>query len=130
MTNKFELYKFKIFGNVIEILVSGDGHPVCCGEEMERMEAKNDNQNSVGLTEKHSPIIEYDSDGNVNVAIYNHPMEDAHYIMFVQTISKDKNEAKIKYFYPNEKVQMSTDINGDGISARSYCNIHGVYLNQ
>ena len=40
MTNKFELYKCDVCGNIIEILVSGDGHPVCCGEEMKKLEFK------------------------------------------------------------------------------------------
>ena len=130
MTNKFELYKCNICGNVIEILISGDGHPVCCGEEMERLEVKNDIQNNTDLTEKHSPKIETDSEGKTFVTLDKHPMEKEHYIMFVQTISQDKNEIKTKYFYPSEKVWMGTDINPDGMRVRSYCNIHGVYINE
>ncbi len=130
MTNKFELYRCNICGNVIEVLISGDGHPVCCGEEMERLEAKNDNLNSPDLTEKHSPKIENLPDGKTCVTLDNHPMTDEHYIMFVQTISQDKTEAKIKYFYPNQQVKMKTDIPSDGLSARSYCNIHGVYVSK
>lgn len=130
MTNKFELYKCNICGNVIEILISGDGHPVCCGEEMERLEVKNDIQNNTDLTEKHSPLIETDLDGKTIVTLDKHPMEKEHYIMFVQTISRDKNEIKTKYFYPSEKVLMRTDINPDGMRARSYCNIHGVYIDE
>ncbi len=121
MTNKFELYKCNICGNVIEILVSGDGHPVCCGEEMERIEPKNDNLNSPDLTEKHSPVIEHNM-----VKTEKHPMEENHYIMFLQTISNDKNEITTKYFYPSDKVIMNTCRND--ISARSYCNIHGLYV--
>ena len=127
MTNKFELYKCNICGNVIEILISGDGHPVCCGEEMERIEVKNDLKNSPELTEKHSPIIQSDENG-VMVSVSNHPMDENHHIMFVQTYSKDKNELKTKYFYPNEKVEMKADIDSDEIAARSYCNIHGLYI--
>lgn len=121
MTNKFELYKCNVCGNVIEILISGDGHPVCCGEEMERIEAQNDNLNSPDLTEKHSPVIE-----NNVVKMEKHPMEEKHYIMFLQTISNDKNEITTKYFYPSDKVIMTADRND--ISARSYCNIHGLYV--
>ena len=130
MTNKFELYKCNICGNVIEILVTGDGHPVCCGEEMERLEVKNDTQNSPDLTEKHSPEIITDNDGKTRVVINKHPMEEEHYIMFLQTISKDKNEIKTKYFYPNQEVKMCACMDSEGIKARSYCNIHGVYINE
>lgn len=125
MTNKLEIYKCNICGNVIEVLISGDGHPVCCGEEMEKLEIKNDIQNSPDLTEKHSPQIENDT-----VSVYAHPMEDKHYIMFVQTISQDRNEIKTKYFYPKEQVVMHTDIDKTGMTARSYCNIHGLYTNK
>ena len=124
MTNKLELYKCNICGNVIEVLIAGDGHPICCGEEMERIEVKNDNLNSPDLTEKHSPFISNDS-----INVYKHPMEANHYIMFVQAISKDRNEIKTKYFYPEQQVIMKTDISVTGMEARSYCNIHGLYKN-
>ncbi len=123
MTNKLELYKCNICGNVIEVLISGDGHPVCCGKEMVRIEPKNDSLNSPDLTEKHSPI----PDGDV-VRMDNHPMENNHYIMFVQAISKDKNEIMTKYFYPSDKVEMLTCIDKNDITARSYCNIHGLFV--
>ena len=130
MTNKFELYKCNICGNVIEVLISGDGYPVCCGEEMERLEAKNDNINSPALTEKHSPKIWQEQDGTVMVTIDKHPMEETHDIEFVQVISDNKNEILTKFFYPNQEVKMSTEIKKEGIKSRSYCNIHGVYFQE
>ena len=130
MTNKFELYRCNVCGNVIEILISGDGHPVCCGEEMEKLEVKNDMQNSGMLTEKHSPKIETDEEGRTVVTVSNHPMDKEHYIMFVQAVSKDKNEIKTKFFYPSESVKMKACFNPNEMSARSYCNIHGVYVNE
>lgn len=129
MTTKFELYKCNICGNVIEILISGDGHPVCCGAEMERLEIKNDSLNSPDLTEKHSPKIE-SNDKSTVVTVNNHPKEKNHYIMFLQTISKDNKESHIKYFYPEEEVKLNLTGSDKGtIKARSYCNIHGMYTN-
>lgn len=127
MTNQFELYKCNICGNIIEILISGDGHPVCCGLEMDKIEVKNDTVNSPDLTEKHSPVIETTSDGTF-VTVKKHPMSDEHYIMFVQTISKDKTEQHLKFFYPSETVSMKIDNNPNEINIRSYCNIHGMYV--
>ena len=126
MTNRHELYKCNICGNVIEILISGDGNPVCCGEEMEKIEVKNDTKNSTVLTEKHSPIISDDSNGNKSVTVKTHPMEQEHYIMFVQTISEDKTEIRTKFFAPSEAVEMKLYTN-ESFSARSYCNVHGLY---
>ena len=130
MTNKFELYKCNICGNLIEILISGDGHPVCCGEEMERLEIKNDETNSPDLTEKHLPEIIKNENNSTTVKMPKHPMTDQHHIMFVQIISKDKNEIRTKYFDPDEQVIMNDKKSPDEIYARSYCNIHGVYQNK
>lgn len=126
MTNKFELYKCNVCGNVIEILISGDGHPVCCGEEMQKLENKNDNLNSPDLTEKHSPLIEQHDD-NITISTLKHPMTKEHHIMFLQTISKDQTQSHIQFFNPEEQATM-TSLNNSDIIARSYCNIHGVYI--
>lgn len=129
MTNRYELYKCDICGNVIEILVSGDGHPVCCGEEMERVEVKNDIKNSAALTEKHSPVISAVDNGNKFITVKNHPMEKEHYIMFLQTISDDKKEIRTRFFNPTETVEMELCADKT-IMARSYCNIHGLYITE
>ena len=35
MTKKSELYKCNICGNLVEVIKSGEGELVCCGEAME-----------------------------------------------------------------------------------------------
>ncbi|MCR5265063.1 MAG: desulfoferrodoxin FeS4 iron-binding domain-containing protein [Cyanobacteria bacterium RUI128] len=127
MTNRFELYKCSICGNVIEILVSGDGHPVCCGEEMEKLENKNDTKNSPELTKTHTPVIETDGRERI-ISVPNHPMSKEHHIVFLQSISNDKTEACIKFLQPEEKTVMKNCSDTNKIHARSYCNIHGVYI--
>jgi len=129
MTNKLEIYKCNICGNVIEILISGDGHPVCCGEEMERLEVKNDSFNSPDLTEKHSPLFTKDDKGKSYVTIEKHPMTKEHYIPFVQIISNNNNEVLTKFFYPDDKIIMNTKLDEEKLKSRSYCNIHGIYSN-
>lgn len=129
MTNKFELYKCDVCGNIIEILVSGDGHPVCCGEEMKRIEPKNDITNSPDMTEKHTPVIENNASISV-VAVNNHPMVQEHYIMFLEAISKDRTKHQTKFFYPNEKVVMELGSDMVEPELRSYCNVHGLYVNR
>ncbi|MCD8377306.1 MAG: desulfoferrodoxin FeS4 iron-binding domain-containing protein [Candidatus Gastranaerophilales bacterium] len=126
MTEKFELYKCNVCGNLVEVRLSGVGVLVCCGEPMELVRAKNTHDDE-GLSEKHSPVIGFGSDSNREIRVIKHPMINEHYIMFVECISQDKNEAKIKYFYPEQEVIMRTDITDENLSARSYCNIHGLY---
>ncbi|MCM1264760.1 MAG: desulfoferrodoxin FeS4 iron-binding domain-containing protein [Candidatus Gastranaerophilales bacterium] len=127
MTNKLELYKCNICGNVVEVLVAGAGELVCCGEAMKLITPKN-SEDDKELTEKHTPVIEFVDENKVQISVENHPMENEHYIMFIESISPDNDEVKIKYFHPNEKAIMVDSSEQNEISARSYCNIHGLYV--
>ena len=88
MTKKLELYKCNICGNIVEVLVSGMGELVCCGEAMEHLAPKNTDDM---ITEKHTPEINNYDEGTV-IRITNHPMEKEHYIMFLQGQTENKNE--------------------------------------
>ena len=121
MTNRYELYRCNICGNLIEILISGDGHPICCGEEMERLENKNDDKNSPELTEKHTPTIEKQENERI-ISVQKH------HIVFLQTISDDKTESCIKFLHPEQPAVMKNIAKNNNIHARSYCNIHGIYI--
>lgn len=126
MTKKLELYKCNICGNIVEVLVSGMGELVCCGEAMEHLAPKNTDDM---ITEKHTPEINNYDEGTV-IRITNHPMEKEHYIMFLQGQTEDKNEVHIKYFYPGEVPEMSLPEIHNIKEAISYCNIHGLYKNK
>ena len=128
MTKKLELYKCNVCGNLVQILVSGVGELVCCGEVMKSITAKN--SDDIELTEKHSPVFEQDENGEVVVKVVKHPMINEHYIMFVETISATQDEIKIKYFYPENEVIMKSCIDDNNQTAQSYCNIHGLYVTQ
>ena len=54
MTKKLELYKCSICGNLIEVVLEGEGELVCCGEIMEQLTSDNHS----GSMEAHRPIIE------------------------------------------------------------------------
>ncbi len=49
-----EVYKCGLCGNVVEVLRSGAGTLVCCGEDMTLLEEKTEDSS----TEKHVPFIE------------------------------------------------------------------------
>lgn len=123
MTKKLEFYKCDICGNFVEVLFSGIGTLVCCGENMKLVETQNSDDM---LTEKHTPIINTYDEGTV-VRITNHPMEKEHYIMLMQAESENKNEVHIKYFYPNDRLEMDLPEVNNIHNAISYCNIHGLY---
>lgn len=125
MTKKLEMYKCNTCGNIIEVLFSGIGELVCCGENMELLVPKNTDDMT---TEKHKPQIEI-LENSTNIKITKHPMENEHYIMLLQAESENKNEIYIKYFYPNEEIKMELPEKQNINKAISYCNIHGLYQN-
>ena len=99
MSKRLDLYKCNICGNLIEVVLSGVGELVCCGEPMEYLEAKS-NDSEYG--EKHVPVfVDTDENGiEVRVGSTLHPMTEEHYIQFIETISEDKNKICRQYLSP------------------------------
>ena len=60
MTEKLELYKCSICGNLVQVLLSGVGELVCCNQPMEKLCPKINEDNE--LSEKHIPVIELEND--------------------------------------------------------------------
>jgi len=122
MAQSKEVYKCEICGNIIEVLHGGTGKPVCCGKEMKLMK-----ENTVdAAVEKHVPVIEKQgSKITVKVGSVEHPMEEKHYIEFIEVLT----DAKIyrQYLKPAEKPVATFDVIGDVIMAREYCNLHGLW---
>ena len=117
------IYKCEICGNIVEVLHEGAGALVCCGEEMKKLEEKIEDAS----TEKHVPYIEETSDGILVKIGQNqaHPMEDKHYIEWIQLITEDGLYRK--FLEPGSKPQALFDISEKPIGAREYCNIHGLW---
>ena len=109
MTVKFQIYKCNICGNLVQILEEGDGNLVCCGREMELMGIQYDTNE---LGEKHTPKIEI-KEGKKFVNVIGHPMSNEHYIQFIETYTKDKNEVHIKFFKPNEVPEKEAGVKGE-----------------
>ncbi len=128
MTKKLELYKCKTCGNMVEVVLEGDGSLVCCGEDMQHLEAGT----SDGATEKHVPAVEIMGTTKVvKVGAIPHPMEKEHYIEFIEVISNDERYVKRKYLHPDEEPEMILKCMAeDDFIAREHCNIHGLYSNK
>lgn len=56
-----------------------------------------------------------------------HPMVSEHYIQFVETISKDKNNVELQYFTPQDIPIMVLKDKLGIEKARAFCNIHGLW---
>jgi len=122
MTELRQIYKCNICGNIIEVIHTGVGQLVCCGQPMELLTEKTVD---IGL-EKHVPVIE--KVGNkveVKVGSVPHPMEQKHYIEWIEIIANGKTCRK--FLKPGEKPEAEFETTAEEIEAREYCNIHGLW---
>ncbi len=122
MTKKFEVYKCEVCGNIVEVLHEGAGELVCCGQPMKLLEEKTEEEGN----EKHKPIIEENEEGvTIKVGSVPHPMEEEHYIEWIE-IFTDKGRSK-KFLKPGDKPEAVFPVKVKNISARAYCNVHGLW---
>ncbi|MFH1657259.1 MAG: desulfoferrodoxin [bacterium] len=124
MVEKNQIYKCDICGNIVEVLHVGGGDLVCCGQLMRLLEERNQD---VGL-EKHVPIIEKTDQGiKVKVGSVPHPMEENHYIEWIEIIAGD--EVSRKFLQTSDQPEAEFKVSGENIKAREYCNVHGLWKN-
>jgi len=122
MAKKLEIYKCSICGNIVEVLHGGAGQLVCCGQPMENLLAKTADQGK----EKHVPVIEkLDNSIKVKVGSIPHPMEEKHFIEWVELIADGKTYKQ--FLNPGEKPEAVFKIEAKKITAREYCNVHGLW---
>ena len=122
-TEKLQLYKCHICGNMVHVIQPGAGELVCCGEAMELLNIQHD---SSEMGEKHAPKIDF-RENKKFVQVISHPMAMEHYIQFIEVYKKDKSELHLKYFQPNDVPEFDISYAGDDIEAIEHCNIHGLW---
>lgn len=124
MANKYDVFKCEDCDKVVMILNPGKGDLACCGSNMVKMPE----QTADSSTEKHVPVIEK-VDGGFNVIVGStlHPMLDNHWIQWVE-LNVD-GRRMFKELNPGEeaKANFSCDNNANSVSAREYCNLHGLW---
>ena len=122
MTKRLEIYKCEVCGNIVEVVHEGKGELVCCGQPMKIFK-----ENTVDAAkEKHVPVIEKTSDGfKVKIGSVAHPMEDKHYIEWIEVIADGK--AYRQFLKPGDVPEAVFSIEAKEITAREYCNIHGLW---
>ncbi len=121
MAKVLDIYKCAHCGNIVELYVAGAGELVCCGEPMRHMvEGEGD-----GAKEKHVPVIEKTADGfKVTVGSIPHPMEEAHFIEWIELITQD-GVAYTQFLKPGQKPEAFFPVKASHVTAREYCNLHG-----
>ncbi len=122
MTQKLQVYKCNVCGNMVEMVHAGVGTLVCCNQNMTLQE-----ENTVdAATEKHVPVIEKQAGGFlVKVGSVAHPMEEKHYIEWIELIADGK--AYRQFLNPGEKPEAFFKIEAEKVNAREFCNLHGLW---
>ena len=127
MTEKLELYKCHVCGNLVQVILNGFGDLHCCGQPMELLTPHMDENNE--LVEKHTPEIE-NIENKRYVTLKHHPMTEEHYIQFIEVYPKDKSKLYLKYLKPNENAEFEITHFEENIEAQEFCNIHGLWRNK
>src|SRR4030067_788978 len=98
MTEQLQIYKCEICGNIVEMVHEGAGELVCCGQPMKLFVA-----NTVDAAkEKHVPVKESNDTGlTVKVGSVPHPMEEKHYIEWVEIVADGVSYRK--FLKPGDK---------------------------
>ncbi len=120
MAKRLEVYKCNVCGNIVEVLFGGDGELVCCGQPMVLMA-----ENTVDAAkEKHVPVIEkVDGGYKVKVGAVAHPMEEKHYIQWIELIADGK--VYRQFLNPGDAPEAVFQVAASSVVAREYCNLHG-----
>ncbi len=122
MAEKLEIYKCEICGNIVEVLHGGQGELVCCGQPMKLFR-----ENTMDAAkEKHVPVIEKVAGGyQVKVGSVAHPMDEKHYIEWIELLA---DGAAYRYFLkPGAVPEATFTIAAAQVTAREYCNLHGLW---
>lgn len=122
MTQVKQIYKCLKCGNIVEVLHAGAGELVCCGEPMVLI-----TENTVDAAkEKHVPVLEKTVEGWwVKVGSIPHPMEEKHYIEWIELIADGTSYRA--FLAPGQEPKAFFAVKAEKVSAREYCNLHGLW---
>lgn len=122
MAERLEVYKCELCGNIVQVLHGGDGELVCCGQAMTCLK-----ENTVDAAkEKHVPVVEK-VDGGVKVKVGDvaHPMEEKHYIEWIEVIADGKSY--FQFLNAGDAPEAVFNLAAADVAARAYCNLHGLW---
>jgi superoxide reductase len=122
MAKRLEIYKCEVCGNIVEVLHGGDGALICCGKPM-RLFRENTTD---AAKEKHVPVIEKMAGGyKVQVGSVPHPMTAEHWIEWIELLAD--GAAYRKFLEPGDAPEATFAIAATNVTAREYCNLHGLW---
>jgi superoxide reductase len=122
MTKRLQVYKCELCGNMVEVLHTGAGELVCCGQPMTLQ-----TENTVDAArEKHVPVVEKVAGGyKVAVGAVPHPMEEKHFIEWIELIAG--NQTQRHFLKPGDVPAAFFATEATEVTAREFCNLHGLW---
>jgi len=125
MVKKKSIYKCASCGSIVESLWNGNESLFCCGNEMKELVANTTD----AAKEKHVPVIERKGKlVTVKVGEVAHPMTKEHYILFIELIAGDKVlRHDFKEGDTSAEATFLVDDETAALSAREFCNLHGLW---
>lgn len=124
MSQDITMFKCSDCGGIMtSLLKCGASCDVTCnGNPVEALSAKTEDKGS----EKHVPVIEQIDGGyKVKVGDVPHPMEDDHWIQFVELTLGDK--VYYEFLHPGGAPEATFKVEGENPTAREFCNKHGLW---
>ena len=110
-------------GMILETIHDAVAVPSCCGMRMDELKP-----NTVEASgEKHMPAVTVEgSVVTVNVGSVNHPMQDAHYIQWVQLVTERGMQRR--FLKPGDAPNVVFQLGDDKpLAVYAYCNLHGLW---
>jgi superoxide reductase len=121
-TSRLQVYKCAVCGNIVEVIHEAGGELVCCGQPMNLL-----SENTTDAAqEKHVPVVEM-VDGGVKVTVGSvaHPMEDKHFIEWIELIAD--GQAYRQFLNPGDKPEAFFPVKASKVTVREFCNLHGLW---
>ncbi len=124
MTEKKQIYQCLTCGNIVEVLHEASAPLFCCGKPMVEMKENTED----AAEEKHVPVIEKtENEILVKVGSIDHPMDEDHYIEWIELITEDK--VYRQHLKPGQKPEAKFRLINEDFVIRTYCNLHGLWKN-
>ena len=116
------MYQCELCGQIVEVIHGGAGELVCCNQPMQLLDEKTADQGK----EKHVPVVEKTSEGiKVKVGDVPHPMEDKHYIEWIEVEADGQTHAA--FLTPGDAPEATFKLKADKVTAREHCTVHGLW---
>jgi superoxide reductase len=117
-----QVFRCGTCGATVEVLNGGIGTLVCCNIPMRHLEENTTD----AAQEKHVPVLEKTDEGlKVTVGSVPHPMEDNHYIEWIELIADGK--VCRRTLQPGDAPEAVFRCAGDEMTVRALCNLHGLW---